>query len=94
MICCISFFTINLVPLHNLGASKFRISIIGALTFRIKLWASKSGVWIEFKNLMGYCTASSSLRMQSMDLHLDYFWLEKARVRLEWNETYLNPLPM
>ncbi|GFY46550.1 hypothetical protein TNIN_478071 [Trichonephila inaurata madagascariensis] len=58
MTCCISFFTINLVPLHNLGASIFRISIIGETTFRIKLWACKSGVWMEFKNSMGYCTAS------------------------------------
>ncbi|GFQ74921.1 hypothetical protein TNCT_481181 [Trichonephila clavata] len=36
-------FTINLVQLHNLGASIFRISIIGAPTFRIKLWVCKSG---------------------------------------------------
>ncbi|GFY74591.1 hypothetical protein TNIN_414771 [Trichonephila inaurata madagascariensis] len=57
-----------LCHLHSLGASIFRISIIGTPTFRIKLWACKSGVWREFKNSMGYCSVSSSLRMQSIDL--------------------------
>ena len=35
--------TVNFVPLHSFGASMFRRSIIGAPTFRAKVYAGRPG---------------------------------------------------
>jgi hypothetical protein len=47
-------FTISLVSLHNLGASRFRMSLTRAPTFNSSLWDETPDNSNEFKKIMNF----------------------------------------
>ena len=53
-------FTRSLVPLHSLGASRFRSSMMGAPTFRTRLWGGVPGGSRELRNSAGKSTSCIS----------------------------------
>ena len=64
-------FTRSLVPLHSLGASRFRSSMMGAPTFRSRLWGGVPGGSRELRNSAGKSTSWLSPQALSMDLYED-----------------------
>ena len=65
----IRLFTLSLVPLHSLGASRFRRSIIGEPTLSNKLCGGIPEGSRELRNSMGYWTDSSTSTTESIDLY-------------------------
>ena len=65
----IRLFTQSLVPLHGLGASRFRRSIIWVPTLSNKLCGGMPEGSRELRNSMGHWTDSSSSATESTDLY-------------------------
>lgn len=63
-------FTVILVPLHNLGQSKFLRKIIGDAIFNLKQCKGIPGTFNEFKNSVGRVTLSWVSTIEPIDLYI------------------------